>query len=753
MKGIIRSKGLKLVCFVLAAITLPITICAAIVCSYCIDRGFTVTKELRIEGEDVSFREQELENIAESTRQEVLNDMYNCLLNNNIRLYSYYIDRYSEKNSNYFFSVKPVDDDSYPAMENYYNKDYQYKNTGKYTTTYSEFKEYFYPYSSDEIAIQWLENFKAEYDDKFYESFSMSKEEVKENMNVRGDMDGNLSVSVDEYTYYIDLRKDSVLIEKLREFEDELRTDGWIEIEELHADYDMSEEKIIYYYTVYTDVELEYTEYVKKELTAHDDFYYSLFLKYGDYIEEYTIPILIGGGVVLLLSSVLLCLSAGRRKDTENIVCGRQEKIPFEIFIFLYITAAVLMAASIHEASQKNGLYILMLISAAAMAGIMMIMYPALLLTMAVRIKARIFIKSTLIYKVFRPVKMGILYLWRNIHIYGKFLIAYAVIIVIKSILISIATVFEVDSLAWLSPEPQLWAVVWTSDIIFGLIIIIAIINMNRLKKGAEEISGGNTEYKIDTSHMLPSFRQHGQTLNNIGDGIQAAVEERIKSERMKTELITNVSHDIKTPITSIISYVDLLDKEGLENETAKEYIEVLKRQSERLKKLVQDLIDASKASTGNMPVNIEQVNVNVLVEQIIGESMEKLLSRNIKPVVKYESGPAMAGADGRLLYRCLDNLIQNIYKYAMEDSRAYIDIEESSSYITVTLKNISKEELNVSGDELMERFVRGDSSRNTEGSGLGLSIAKNLMEIQGGDLNVVIDGDLFKAVVVVRKQ
>lgn len=751
MKGIIRSKGLKLVCFVLAAITLPITICAAIVCSYCIDRGFTVTKELRIEGEDVSFREQELENIAESTRQEVLNDMYNCLLNNNIRLYSYYIDRYSEKNSNYFFSVKPVDDDSYPAMENYYNKDYQYKNTGKYTTTYFEFKEYFYPYSSDEIAIQWLENFKAEYDDKVYESFSLSKEEIKKNMDVRVDMDGVLRVSVDKYTYYMDLRQDSVLTEELKEFEDELRTDGWIA--ERYADYDMSEEKIIYNYMVGTDVELEYTEYVKRDLAAHDDFYYSPFLRYGDYIEKNTIPVLIGGGVVLLLSSVLLCLSAGRRKDTENIVCGRQEKIPFEIFIFLYIIAAVLMAASIHEASQKNGLYILMLISAAAMAGIMMIMYPALLLTIAVRIKARIFIKSTLIYKVFRPVKRGILYLWRNIHIYGKFLIVYAVIIVIKSILISIATVFEVDSLARLSPEPQLWAVVWTSDIIFGLIIIIAIINMNRLKKGAEEISGGNTEYKIDTSHMLPSFRQHGQTLNNIGDGIQAAVEERIKSERMKTELITNVSHDIKTPITSIISYVDLLDKEGLENETAKEYIEVLKRQSERLKKLVQDLIDASKASTGNMPVNIEQVNINVLVEQIIGESMEKLLSRNIKPVIKYGSESAIAIADGRLLQRCFDNLIQNIYKYAMEDSRAYIDIEESASCISVTLKNISKNELNVSGDELMERFVRGDSSRNTEGSGLGLSIAKSLMEIQGGSLNVVIDGDLFKAVVVVRKQ
>lgn len=750
MKGIIRSKGLKLVCFILAAITLPMTICAAIVCGYCIDRGFIVTNELRIEGEDLSFREKALENIAKSTRVDVLNEMYNCLLYSTLGQYSDYLDMYSEENSNYFFSFKPVDE-KYPTMQNYYNKDYQYKNTGKVTTEYYENKQYFYPCSSDEIALQWIENFKEQYDDKFYESFSLSKEEIKKNMDVRVDMDGVLRVSVDKYTYYMDLRQDSVLIEELKEFEDELRTDGWIA--ERYADYDMSEEKIIYNYMVGTDVELEYTEYVKRDLAAHDDFYYSPFLRYGDYIEKNTIPVLIGGGVVLLLSSVLLCLSAGRRKDTENIVCGRPEKIPFEIFIFLYITAAVLMAASIHEASQKNGLYILMLISAAAMAGIMMIMYPALLLTIAVRIKARIFIKSTLIYKVFRPVKRGILYLWRNIHIYGKFLIVYAVIIVIKSILISIATVFEVDSLARLSPEPQLWAVVWTSDIIFGLIIIIAIINMNRLKKGAEEISGGNTEYKIDTSHMLPSFRQHGQTLNNIGDGIQAAVEERIKSERMKTELITNVSHDIKTPITSIISYVDLLDKEGLENETAKEYIEVLKRQSERLKKLVQDLIDASKASTGNMPVNIEQVNINVLVEQIIGEFMEKLLSRNIKPVIKYGSESAIAIADGRLLQRCFDNLIQNIYKYAMEDSRAYIDIEESASCISVTLKNISKNELNVSGDELMERFVRGDSSRNTEGSGLGLSIAKSLMEIQGGSLNVVIDGDLFKAVVVVRKQ
>ena len=297
------------------------------------------------------------------------------------------------------------------------------------------------------------------------------------------------------------------------------------------------------------------------------------------------------------------------------------------------------------------------------------------------------------------------------------------------------------------------WIIMWMTDIILAVFLVVAVINMNRLKKGAEQIAGGNTEYKINTSHMLSEFKQHGDTINNIGGGIQAAVEERIKSQRMKTELITNVSHDIKTPITSIISYVDLLDKENIENEKANEYIAVLKRQSERLKKLVQDLIDASKASTGNMPVNFEKININVMLEQIIGETMEKLQSRSIKPVIKYGSESAIAIADGRLLQRCFDNLIQNIYKYAMEESRAYIDIEESASCISVTLKNISKNELNVSGDELMERFVRGDSSRNTEGSGLGLSIAKSLMEIQGGSLNVVIDGDLFKAVVVVRKQ
>lgn len=743
MKKILSKKWIRAICFTLAAVSLPVTICGAIIFCGCMDRGFVVTNDLRIRGENVSLREQELKNLADGVREDVLNGMYSCLLYNIVGSYSEYMDFYSEENSNYFFYVKPTDN-RFPAMQNYYNKDYQYKNTGKYVKSYYERATYAYSYSRSEIADIWLENYREEYKDSdFYDAQFVSKENIMKSMSVNIGSDNTLIVEFDGYVYYIDLSADSRFMTSLNDFESQF-TSKECEIQKNYFGYDMSDEQIIYDYYVITDIELEYTEYVKKELTARDAFFYSPLLKYGDIIEEKTIRALIAGITVLLSSSILLCISAGRKSDSDSVVCGRIEKIPLEILIIIYIAVAVLFSASLGEAIYNDAIYILGIMEAVIMTVIMSFMYPIFLNTIAVRIKAGIFFERTLIYKICRLIKRGISYLWRHIHIYGKYLGIYCAIIIIKSILVGGFSDY-MDAAAWI--------IMWMTDIILASFLVVAVINMNRLKKGAEQIAGGNTEYKINTSHMLSEFKQHGDTINNIGGGIQAAVEERIKSQRMKTELITNVSHDIKTPITSIISYVDLLDKENIENEKANEYIAVLKRQSERLKKLVQDLIDASKASTGNMPVNFEKININVMLEQIIGETMEKLQSRSIKPVIKYGSESAIAIADGRLLQRCFDNLIQNIYKYAMEESRAYIDIEESASCISVTLKNISKNELNVSGDELMERFVRGDSSRNTEGSGLGLSIAKSLMEIQGGSLNVVIDGDLFKAVVVVRKQ
>ena len=223
------------------------------------------------------------------------------------------------------------------------------------------------------------------------------------------------------------------------------------------------------------------------------------------------------------------------------------------------------------------------------------------------------------------------------------------------------------------------------------------------------------------------------------------AVEERIKSDRMRSELLTNVSHDIKTPLTSIINYVGLLKKEEVPGEKAREYIDVLDRQSIRLKKLLEDLLEASKASTGNITVNAAPTNVGELLRQVVGEYTEKLADAQLEPIITLPSENATIYADGRLLWRVFDNLMANIVKYAMPQTRVYLDLRSDAKMTAAAVKNVSRDRLNIPADELMERFVRGDTSRATEGSGLGLSIAQSLTELMGGTFSLMIDGDLFK--------
>ncbi len=264
------------------------------------------------------------------------------------------------------------------------------------------------------------------------------------------------------------------------------------------------------------------------------------------------------------------------------------------------------------------------------------------------------------------------------------------------------------------------------------------------LLRGAGQMAEGDLEAKLDTQHLLGSYRQCAQHLNALADVATVAAEKQLRSERMKTELITNVSHDIKTPLTSIISYVDLLEKPHTDEEGAA-YIEVLGRQSQRLKKLVDDLIEMSKATTGNMTVQPESLDAAEAVSQALGEFADKLQSQSLTPVVRQPEGPVRVLADGRLTWRVLSNLLSNTVKYALPGTRVYLDLRQEGSRVRLSIKNISREELNVSADELTERFVRGDVSRNTEGSGLGLNIAKSLMELQKGSLELTVDGDLFK--------
>lgn len=278
-------------------------------------------------------------------------------------------------------------------------------------------------------------------------------------------------------------------------------------------------------------------------------------------------------------------------------------------------------------------------------------------------------------------------------------------------------------------------------------LILLGILQANKLKEGAKRLAEGNLSEKVKTDKMFWEFKEHGETLNRVNDGISLAVEKRMQSEHFRTELITNVSHDIKTPLTSIINYVDLLQKEEIDNERAKEYLEVLSRQSARLKKLTEDLVEASKASTGSISVQMEKLELGVFLTQTVGEFEERFEAAGLHTVMHKPETEIFVMADGRHLWRVVENLVQNICKYAQPDTRVYIDLDEWEREAVIFFKNVSRYELNISGEALMERFVRGDASRHTEGSGLGLSIAGSLMELMGGKLEIVVDGDLFKVV------
>ena len=276
--------------------------------------------------------------------------------------------------------------------------------------------------------------------------------------------------------------------------------------------------------------------------------------------------------------------------------------------------------------------------------------------------------------------------------------------------------------------------------------VIWLVLSFRHLQEGGKELAAGNLDYQVPLTGLKGPFLTHAKDLNRISAAIQTAVEERMKSERMKTELITNVSHDIKTPLTSIVSYVDLLKKQKMPTKEAEEYLEVLDRQSARLKKLTEDLVEASKASTGNIPVNLERTDVNVLLAQSAGEYQERLSGNNLKLVLSPAEGNPCIMADGRLLWRVFDNLLSNIEKYAQPGTRVYLSSASDGDRVSILFRNISALPLNISAEELLERFVRGDESRSTEGSGLGLAIAQDLTRLQGGTFRLAIDGDLFKA-------
>ena len=288
--------------------------------------------------------------------------------------------------------------------------------------------------------------------------------------------------------------------------------------------------------------------------------------------------------------------------------------------------------------------------------------------------------------------------------------------------------------------------------LVFACLAVVYAANaFGALREGAKRMSRGELDAKVNADALEGCFRDFARDLNALSETCVTAAREQLKSDRMKTELITNVSHDIKTPLTSIINYVDLLQKAETE-EQRKEYLAVLDRQSVRLKKLIEDLMEMSKASSGNVSVEIAPIDVVESVNQALGEYADRLAERKLQVLLRKPGEPVMAMCDGRLLWRVLSNVITNVVKYAMPGTRVYLDLSAEEQKVVLAVKNISAQELNVSADELLERFVRGDESRNTEGNGLGLNIARSLMEVQKGNLELYVDGDLFKVVLTLPK-
>ena len=289
-----------------------------------------------------------------------------------------------------------------------------------------------------------------------------------------------------------------------------------------------------------------------------------------------------------------------------------------------------------------------------------------------------------------------------------------------------------------------LFAVLW--------FLIQAAIKFNKVREAVKSIYEGNTNIRLNETEMKGVLKELTIYINDIAGGLSNAINQSLKSERLKTELITNVSHDIKTPLTSIINYVDLLKKEKMPNEKCTEYLMILENKSQRLKKLTEDLIEASKASSGNIKLNIERINVNELVKQISGEFEDRFKAKGLEEILTLPEEEIFINADGRYMYRVLENIYSNAAKYALENTRVYMDIIPKQKTVVIQMKNVSKEKLNISVDELMQRFVRGEASRNTEGSGLGLSIANSLTELQGGKFHIYLDGDLFKVTIGFEK-
>lgn len=446
----------------------------------------------------------------------------------------------------------------------------------------------------------------------------------------------------------------------------------------------------------------------------------------------YLLPLSIIAVLVLLIMN---CFLIGLRNENGEVILNAFDKTPLLVALIILFILFMIGCGFLIALTSENLTLILSGTAIGAVIGY--ISFVFFLETIIKRIKSRTLFRNTITYRILRWIKSLITSMTRNANMTVKLILIFIAFGILNIIGFSLSI-----------SEP------------IGIFILIAIwvyafakmhqwlVRYIEIKNAINEIYMGNTEVHLDEKRYKGSLNSMAIQVNDIAGGLSNAIQEKLKSERLKTELITNVSHDIKTPLTSIINYVDLLKKEKMPNEQAEEYLNILDNKSQRLKRLIEDLVEASKASSGNIKLNIEKLNVNELLKQVSGEFEDKFKSRNLEEVMSLPEKNVYINADSRYMYRILENMYSNISKYAMDNTRVYIDVIPNNNRITIQMKNISKEKLNISTEELMQRFVRGDSARNTEGSGLGLSIATSLTTLQGGTFNIYLDGDLYKVII-----
>ena len=483
--------------------------------------------------------------------------------------------------------------------------------------------------------------------------------------------------------------------------------------------------------TIYTSINEDVTQF-------HDD-YYNLYITYKictNSVKTAIINIIITL-VLIIVSAILITIYAGRKRNFKEIQLESIDKIPLEIILAaMFIPFIMLLFLGIELSYNLNITTII------GNIGILIIMYSiALILYESIvrRVKTNTILKNTIIYRLCKWIKNGV----KNI--FNNFSLAAKIIVILACMLI--------------------FTLIFSNWGFTGIILLIAmyvfafkyyfdnITKFLNIKNTVKKIYEGDTKVRLQEDEYTGVLKELCIYVNDIAGGFTNAIDKSLKSERMKTELITNVSHDIKTPLTSIINYVDLLKKEDIQNEKAKEYLDILEQKSQRLKRLTEDLIEASKASSGNIKLDMKKINVNELIKQISGEFEDKFKNKNLDLNIEMPKEDVFILADSRYLYRVMENMYTNIEKYAMENSRVYVDLLEENKKVKIEIKNISKEKLNISANELMERFVRGESSRNTEGSGLGLSIAQSLTKLQKGEFGIYLDGDLFKVIISFNKE